>query len=346
MPHTVVFLWISGTTQAHALDRAHRPTAAETSALQDFARARRLAIVPAETDRPQGLPANDAALVERIEAELERARTALVTLEEGAAAGPLQQARMQLLSHPYLPQAGFLFAECLALQARAARETNPDAADLLERQRLALEGPRADAFGDPHAAPGATASVALALTGLAANDELELDAGPPERAPAALKLQVGFHHARVWRDGQPIFASFFEVTTQQTRLELAVRPLVACSAEDLAVVTEAAEPPRSIACPHWAKVRPELGGVGVALCERDSCQPFVHWQPRSPVPFTPIALERTSMPSWAAFALAGVTVAAATGLVLWQSGAFDRGESKSWQFSGIERGAPPPGMRF
>lgn len=309
---------------------------------------RRLALKPADTNRPQGLPANDAALVEQIEAELERARTALGTLEEGAAAGPLQQARMQLLSHPYLPQAGFLFAECLALEARATRETNPDAAALLEQRRFALEGPRATAFGDTRPAAKPPARVTLALTGLAAGDELELDSALPQAPRAALALQVGFHHARVWRDGQPIFATFFEVTSDQTRLDLAVRPLVACSAEDLAVVRDAADasPPRSVSCPYWAKVRPEPFGIGVALCERDTCQPFVHWQPRPALPFTPITALRPVVPSWAAFALAGVTVAAATGLVLWQSGAFEHGQPKSWQFAGIERGAPPPGMRF
>jgi len=303
----------------------------------------------APAGRPLGLPANDAPLVDQLESELEQARTALSALEESAASERLSRVEAQLLAHPHLPQAGFLMGECLALQAQAAREQEPARARALDAKRLALEGPRAAAFGDAAEPPGMSLGRQLELRGLGEQDELELDGqafAPPVRQ---VTLAPGLHQARVWRGGRPIFATFTEVGSDQTSLELGVPKLVPCSAEDLESVPRtpsAAKLPSGIACGHWAQVRPDRDGIGVALCEQNRCGAFVHWSRRAAAPFAPIAVERSRWPAWAGLAVAGATVALASGLVLWQSGAFDRGQPTTWEYAGLNPGRAPQGIRF
>jgi hypothetical protein len=51
------------------------------------------------------------------------------------------------------------------------------------------------------------------------------------------------------------------------------------------------------------------------------------------------------LPSWAGFALAGAGVLAASSLLLWQAGAFDRGHAASatWEYGGLN---PQAAVRF
>jgi len=85
--------------------------------------------------------------------------------------------------------------------------------------------------------------------------------------------------------------------------------------------------PPSVTCQRWAVVRVAAPGVDVALCSRKGCGSFVHWQRRTkPAPFVPMAFDRRRLPSWAGFAIAGCGAALATSLVLWQTGALDRGQ--------------------
>jgi len=340
--NTVVFLWISAASAASAPSLANGEA---LSTLGDFGRARGLTFVPlargdARADRPLGLPANDAAFVDGIEAELEQARTALSALEEASASARLTRVNGQLLAHPHLPQAAFLMGECLALQAQAARDLNPALADALEARRAAIEGPRAPAFGAPHSPARSAAPSELAVSGLGATDELEIDAASIG-ASRRVSLLPGLHHARVWRRGLPIYATFVEVAPEQRTLELSPPHFAACSREDLAdVATDSVT--RDVACARWAKVREEPSGIGVALCEHERCGAFVHWQRRATPPFAPIAIDRSrGLPTWATFTIAGATALVATGLVLWQTGAFDRGRASaaSWEFEGWDRQA-------
>jgi hypothetical protein len=317
--------------------------------LNDFGAARGLGFVAADAGRPLGLPANDAPLVDQLEAELEQARTALSALEESAASERLRRVEAQLLAHPHLPQAGFLMGECLALQAQAAREQEPARARALDAKRLALEGPRAAAFGDAATPASVSPPRTLELWGLGERDELELDGQAFAPSVRQVTLAPGLHHARVWRSGRPIFATFAEVNSEQTRLELLLPKLVPCSAEDLEGVPRSADVatlPRGIACQHWARVRQENQGIGVALCEQSHCGAFVHWSRRAAAPFAPIAVERSRWPAWAGFAIAGATLALSSGLVLWQAGAFDRGQPTTWQYGGLNPGRAPQGVRF
>jgi hypothetical protein len=306
--------------------------------LRDYGAVRGVDFVPpAASARPLGLPANDAAIVDAIEGELEQARTALSALEEGAALSRLSRVEGQLVSHSYLPQASFLMAECLALQARAARERSPELARALESRRAELEGPRASAFGETSTATASEARLTLPVEGLAERDVLEVD-GVSLGAARRVELGAGLHHVRVLRRERVVFAAFTEVVAEQRALALAAPSLEPCSAEDLWGA------PADVVCPRWAQVREEPGGIGVAWCEREKCGTFVHWQRRSPAPFTPLPAERRGMPAWLGFALAGAAVAAAGTLALWQSGALDRSppNAASWEYGGLN----PQGLRF
>ena len=322
--------------------------------MSDFGRARGLAFTELEqapahvgTSRPLGSSvsfANDVAAVDAIEAELEQARTALSALEEASAIARLTRVESQLLAHPHLPQAAFLMGECLALQAQAAQEQSPVRALALQARRSALEGPRAAAFGAAATVAVVPEAQPITIGGLDVEDELELDAvAVADRRQ--LRLAPGLHHARVWRHDRLVFATFFELAAAQTALELAVPSVVACGAEDLAHAATVAPPTESIACARWAKVRVEPRGIGVALCEHRRCSDFVHWERRAEPRFTPIRVERSAgLPTWAGVTIAGTAALLATGLVLWQSGAFSEGRpnAASWEYGGLN----PQAIRF
>jgi hypothetical protein len=289
---------------------------------------------------------HDSALVLSLESELEQARTALSALEEARATERLARVEADLLAHPYLPQATFLMGECLALQAQAAREHSPALAASLEARRQALEGPRAQAFGES-ALPSTGAPVSpkpRIMKGLAAIDELEIDGNWVGRA-RQVELAAGLHQLRVHRRGRLIHATFAALAEEPSALELDAPPLVPCSTEDLEGIG-ANEPAHGVSCERWAMVRADAGGgIGVALCRRDECSPFTHWQRRAPAPFQPIADEHRQLPAWTGFAVAGAALLVTSGLVLWQAGAFERGHptATSWEFGGLN---PQGGVRF
>ena len=370
MSNTVAFLWISaavaslpsvagpapgsvrvagrspGSVQFEG--SGPKPSARALADLSDFGAARGLSLVPVPETRPSGLQANDAAMVDALEGELEQARTALSALEEASAGARLKKVHGLLLAHPHLPQAAFLMGECLALEAQAARELDPSRAAALDARRIALEGPRALAFGEAASAARTTPALALPVAGLAATDQLELD-GVALADALQVSVAPGLHHARVWRDGRPIFAVFSEVTPDQQTLSLGVPPRVPCSAEDLEFVprwpsAERAALPAGITCARWAQVRDDQGSVAIALCERNHCGAFVHWQRRTAAPFAPISADRAGFPSWAGFAIAGASAVVASGLLIWQSGALTRGHpnAATWQYVGVN----PQGLRF
>jgi hypothetical protein len=302
--------------------------------LHDYGAARGLSFVPLDTaaNRPGGLPAYDAALVDRLEGELEQARTSLSTLEEEAARQRLIHVESELFAHPHLPQAAFLMAEYLALKIQAS----PSAPQVpeLRRRRAALEGPRSPAFGEPDS-PGTTAAPAMMVdvSGLAPADELEVDGQVlPTTSARQVSLAAGLHHFRVLRADRPVYAGFHELAADQQVLGLPVPRLIPCSHEDLSPIrpelaAAGAPLPLGVACQRWALVRPQAEGVSVALCGQRGCGPFVHWQRRpKPAPFTPITIDRQRLPGWAGFAIAGAGAALATSFLLWQTGALDRGQ--------------------
>lgn len=314
--------------------------------LRDLGAARGVSFVAVSSRRPLGLAAYDAARVDAIESELEQARTALAALEETSASARLHKIETELLAHPHLPQASFLMAECLALLAQAARGQAPERAAELEQKRAALEGPRAAAFGESTTTGAKPPQLSLNVAGIEATDELELDGARWPSNTAQLALTPGLHHARVWRGNRPIFAAFTLVTAGQTTLTLEVPKRASCSAEDLEQVPRMASNeaqsrpaplPSGIACGQWAQVREEPGGIGVALCEQSRCGAFMHWQRRAPAPFAPIATSQKRFPTWAGVVIAGGAALVASSVVLWQSGAFERGRpaAATWEYGGL-----------
>jgi hypothetical protein len=235
-------------------------------------------------------------------------------------------------------------AECLALQARAASVRAPLRAAWLEARRFALEGPRTDAFGEAPVPVPPNEPRSVELSGPAPTDELELDGATVAAENGHVPLVPGLHHVRVSRRGRLIFAAFVELPPDARRLALAVPPLVPCSADDFDRVLRDASNTAGVRCAHWAKVRSEPLGIGVALCEGERCGNFVHWQRRPAHSFSPLQSERASVPAWASFAIAGGAALLASGLVLWQSGAFERGHpsATTWQYGGVS----PQTFRF
>jgi hypothetical protein len=360
--NTVVLLWFSaaalGSAPGGGVGRVGAVPAASLAAkevanrsraladLNDFGVARGLSFAPVSQARPRGLAANDAPLVDGLEAELEQARTALSALEEENANARLHKVEAELLAHPHLPQASFLLGECFELQAQAARPHDPARAAELDALRLALEGPRAPAFGEPARDELAPRPVTLEVRGLAARDELELDGAQLAPSTARVSLTPGLHQARVWRGDRPIFASFTRITSEQRLLALAVPPLLPCSSEDLAqvprITTAPGTPlPAGIACQRWAQVRDEGDGIQVALCSGSQCGAWLRWQRQQPAPFTPIAVERRRFPAWASFVIAGGAALVTSSIVLWQSGAFERGKPAAarWEYDGFNQQA-------
>ena len=201
--------------------------------LRDLGAARGVSFVAVSQGRPLGLPAYDAARVDALESELEQARTALAALEEASASARLHKVEAELLAHPHLPQASFLMAECLALQAQAARSQAPERAAELEQKRAALEGPRAPAFGETSTRGANTPRLALDVVGVGATDELEVDGTRWPSGTGKLALVPGLHHVRVWRGNRPVFAACSRLAADQTGLSLNVPKRVPCRAEDL-----------------------------------------------------------------------------------------------------------------
>jgi hypothetical protein len=341
---TVVFLWISGLAAHSPAALPARPSDAARLDLADFGAARGLSFreLSPTAGGSLGLSAYDSALADRLEAELEQARTALSALEEDAATERLSHVEADLLAHPHLPQAGFLMAECFALQAVLARPRDPELASELERARAALEGRRAAAFGDDSGGPVASpAPQSLAITGLSSADQLEID-GREFASQRRAELALGIHHVRVWRAERLVFASFLRVRADQTELQVPAEALTACSADDLRAVrpselARGAPVPAGVACERWALARADGAGIAVALCERSRCGGFVHWERQRALPFTPISVERRWLPAWASFAIVGAAAAAAGSLVLWQAGAFDSGNpsAASFRYAGV-----------
>jgi hypothetical protein len=348
VPYTVVFLWISGALT----NGAPTPTSAQLATLSDFGAVRGLSFAPLEPRAESiGLSAYDEVHVDGLESALEQARMALSALEEETAMPLLRRVESELLAHPHLPQAAFLMAECLALQAQAARSRDPALAKRLDQARASLEGLRASAFGDATAAVVPEPALrALRVTGLSAQDELELD-GRRLADGAPIGLSPGLHHARVWRGqgARPIFAAFVRVQPDQTELAIPAPQLLPCSSDDLGAargdeLARGVALPSGIACQSWAIVRAEGDGIAVAQCSGSRCGSFVPWQRRTPRPFTPARVDRQRLPTWATFTIVGVAALAATSAVLWQAGAFDSGNpnAASFRYAGVN----PQGIRF
>ena len=302
---------------------AGEPTKHEQALLADFARRKHVAFVaPAPT--PVALyPAYRSELVLDIEGRLDEARTLASSLDEERALALLASIERDIVDHPELPQAAWLLAEHhrIAADVRAGDEDGARQAGELSRAAVVLEGPRAPAFGASAERPeAAEPNVRVRVKDLGPRDELELDG---ERGGSERRVAAGVHQVRVLRDGELVFAGWARLGAEP-ELTLGVRPLVPCSAEDLAHVGANAgvvSVPHPVACSHWFVARARGGGLELASCERDACSGFTPLVEPSPP---------REFPVWASAALVTAGAVAAVLLSTWAAGGFEH-----------ERAAPP-----
>jgi hypothetical protein len=237
----------------------------------------------------------------------------------------------QLLDeHPELPQAGWWLAERYALERQHERDAGHDlAAGLqLEQRRAALEGPRAAAAagGEPAGPSAALPARAIELTGLRPRDQLLLDG---QAVSAGAPVAIGRHHAQLFRAQRRVWAGWLDLEPESAQLQV---PEVSapCSDLDLLGTQYAPDSPRpapGVRCPAWAVAHPHAGGLELALCRAERCEPWQTHSASSNVPQTDaasVADPTAAVPAWLTWGALGLGAAASTALVLWQAGVFDR----------------------
>jgi hypothetical protein len=150
-------------------------------------------------------------------------------------------------------------------------------------------------------------------------------------------VRPGLHHARVLRAGELVWAGFIDVAAAppgRRDLRLGVRPITACSREDLAGVEvhgASVRTPPGLACARWLAVRRAFGGLEVAECSRSSCGAFQA---------LPAASEaRPTFPDWAKPVIAGAGTAGVVLGLLWATGAFSP-ETPPGRTTFVYRGPP------
>jgi hypothetical protein len=324
---TLVLLWL-GTEAARA---SLEPD------LAAWERAHWQKLVDPPADAPVG-PSYDDRAAARAEELLEQARLATGSLDQATAELRLSELGKLLREHPELPQAAYLEAEALLVEAQLRAAADPSrAAELVSRAR-ALEGPRAPAYGASAIEPAPAKVVRVSLVGLGASDHVEWDGEDLGRSFDAL---AGEHHVRVVRRERVVWAGWVELREGQGALTLPAPAAVPCSLDDLAgtrLSGARVSAPAGVRCPEWAVARATTNGVEVARCRGSSCGVLSRWKrgdgefysgPPQPPP-------EPGWPAWATWTLIGLGTAATTGVVLWRTGAFDapeRGRTR-WTFTG------------
>ncbi len=287
----------------------------------------RLARLSAPVSNSSPAARYDDALVDQVETELEQARVAAGSLDLASMRQRLRSVERALHGHPELPQAAWLMAERLSIEARAIESDNPEETRRLEARARTLEGKRAAAFGATESPSTPATDRKIALDGLTPHDRIYVDGLLASTAPT---LAMGEHHVRVVRRGRPVFSTWVTVAPSTSRLSLAVPPPQACSRDDLGaprirgdrVIVGA-----GVQCSRWIAARPRSGGgIEVATCAGSWCGPFQPWTRRSGSiydgPPQPASADQ-GFPEWAAWLVAGAATATVTGVVLWRAGVFD-----------------------
>jgi len=147
----------------------------------------------------------------------------------------------------------------------------------------------------------------------------------------------------VLRDDALIWAGFVLVHDADNELAIPAPAPRPCSKPDLSGVSvhrDRVTGAEGVRCPRWAVARPAAGrGVDVALCRHGACGALMNWQEGFGEPLVRPLHEAHPwrLPAWTGYLAAGVGAAAATGLLLWQSGAFEdpAQEPRSFSFGGI-----------
>ncbi len=321
------------------------PSPAEQALIDGWARQESVLLSAAQPS-PRAAPGPyRSEIVAHIERSLESSRVAFDAADIETGRRELATATALLRENPGLPQAPWLMAEALELEALAARSSGAlDAARAFAARAASLSGPRSRALsqsaGDAPSSDDAPA-VEHQLVGPAAHDAVYLDGTrtAPQAGGFLFSATRGVHHVRVVRhDGE--WSTWLEVTDEARTIELALPRPKACSVEDLAVMrrglsNEAAH----VSCPSWLAARPVAGGaIEVSYCKNARCGPFERWPASAP----PLALKpapaetRDKGTPWWGYALLGTAAAAATATVLiWTGTQSDGDERDVWVYRGV-----------
>jgi len=372
MSQAVILVWVSVTTGSAAAHVGAVPTLAPAAtttfdyttaaapsqrrAITAWAQSHLLSVVPPARDTPMQIAGYDPALVEQLEDLLEQARVSAGSLDETLALEQLERAETLIYAHAELPQAGFLLAEAAEQQAAILERTGQARLARIQRLRaVTLEGervrPYASATEVHSTSEGATATARegardVTIAGLVPEDELVWNGSP--LAARHVTLPIGEHHVQVFRNDALLWSGFLVVHGGDTLVRIPVAPPAPCSEADLSspsVLDDRVVGAEQVRCPLWAIARPAAGksgdkGIDVALCRQAACGALMNWQEGFGEPLVRPLHEAHPwrLPAWAGYVAAGVGAAAATGLLLWQSGAFEdpAQEPRSFSFGGIE----------
>lgn len=279
--------------------------------------------VPQDVDKSLGLSS-------QCEQALEQARDQLTSGDAEVARQTLRQLEQTLRDHPELIQAAWLMAERDRLEGQIAAPASPDDAAAWDRRADALEGERATAFAArPHTtqAPADNVTVTFAVHG-ARKFEVWWDGVNTTDHTATA---AGEHHLAIRQGGRAAWSGWISVLASGT-VSVWVPDAAPCSLDDMAGASfgEKGDPvvPGGVRCEAWAisAPGPTPGTIQIALCSGDRCQPagISAYDTFGSSPAGSEAQKKSALPGWAVWTIAGAGVVAATTLVLWGSGAFDR----------------------
>lgn len=372
MSQAVILVWVSVTTGSAAahvgalppvpvptphshttttFDYTTSATPSQRRAITAWAQSHLLSIVPPAQDASVASAHYDPELVEQIEELLEQARVSAGSLDEALALEQLANVEAAIYAHPELPQAGLLLAEAAAQQAAIVEQSGQARLAQIQRSRATtLEGTRVRpyaAVAEVHSMSSDASMLApqareVAVTGLTQHDDLIWNGSPV--SARRLNVPIGEHHVQAIRDDALIWAGFLMVHDTETEIRIPVAPPAPCSKADLAgtgVHHERVVGAERVRCARWAIARPAAGkGVEIALCRQSECGRLMNWQEGFGEPLVRPLHETHPwrLPRWAGYVAAGAGVVLTTGLVLWQTGAFedpDR-QPRSFSFGGIE----------
>jgi len=315
----LVVVWLGGAfSLAH-----HEPD------LRSWSEARLVALEDASADAP--LPAADHAdtSAARVETLLGEARAALFGADGAAAEAALDAAESEIEGHAELPESAFLLAELWRTRAALLLEKQPEASLALLAAAEAIDGPVATPFGataGPRPAAGTPPDhPTRPMHGPRPGDVVFVDgalAHEPRVAP-------GRHHVRVVRGSRMAWAGW--VTVGEGGVDLPLLGPAPCTEGDLGRVRYeegALALPTDVQCGNWVAVRSVARDrIEIARCRASTCGPFLPWSRAwghaFALPAQP-AWPRRKSSDWLFWAAASVLASTATGIVLWQAGAFER----------------------
>jgi hypothetical protein len=324
---------------------APRPSAHDTE-LARFAAAHHVRFQAAPNPSPalaERFPAYDPAVVEEIEALLEKARLAAGALDDAAVLAYIGSLEQRLRAHAEVPQAAWLMAERLHIEAAVLERRPAEQARARELRRAAhiLEGTRAPVYRpdagaraddgsatapppEPEAPP--PLSVRVRVSGLRPGDVLEWN-GQSTRAPA--RVAAGLHHVRIVRRGELALAQWLTVEAIGREQMLAAPAPAPCSASDLAPIRTTAgrvQAPHT-RCRSWAVARPAgAAAIEIAWCSGARCGSWTRWPAATHGARARGPQDERTWQTWTPYVLGGIVAVAATGVVLWRVGVFDREE--------------------